>query len=61
MVGLAYDFTENISAFYNVKYFSVRDHSVNRYKLNNGPGLDSVLNSGFDDSWLMNLGLRYAF
>lgn len=61
MVGLAYDFTENISALYNVKYFSVRDHNVNRYKLNNGPGLESVLNSGFDDSWSMNLGLRYTF
>jgi len=61
MVGLAYDFTENIAALYNVKYFSVRDHNVNRYKLNNGPGLESVLNSGFDDSWSMNLGLRYTF
>jgi opacity protein-like surface antigen len=61
MVGLAYDFTENISALYNVKYFSVRDHNVNRYKLNNGPGLESVLNSGFDDSWSMSLGLRYTF
>jgi len=61
MVGLTYDFTQNIAALYNVKYFSVRDHNVNRYKLNNGPGLESVLNSGFDDSWSMNLGLRYTF
>ncbi|ALX96886.1 hypothetical protein AV650_26625 [Serratia fonticola] len=61
MLGLAYDFTENIAVLYNVKYFSVKDHNVNRYKLNNGPGLESVLNSGFDDSWSMNLGLRYTF
>ncbi|NYA16433.1 outer membrane protein [Serratia fonticola] len=61
MLGLAYDFTENIAFLYNVKYFSVKDHNVNRYKLNNGPGLESVLNSGFDDSWSMNLGLRYTF
>ena len=35
IVGLAYDVTENIAAIYHVKYFSVRDHNVNRYKLNN--------------------------
>lgn len=61
MAGLVYDVTDNVAAYSNVKYFAVKHHDVNRYKLNNGAGLESVLDSSFDSSWSVDLGLRYTF
>ncbi|MGL4725181.1 MAG: outer membrane protein [Scandinavium sp.] len=61
MVGASYAINDDFSVLTGLKYFAVRDHDIDRYKLNNGPGLESVLNASFENSWTWSAGVRYTF